>query len=1781
MVRNVFKRFGALVLSLALMLTTMPLTAMPVYAATNLNIGIDGLEASYDNGNWVVNSGTVTASFTTTSSDGCLGPEYHPSKGTLTLKNTSGGKAILSYNISLSGSGTLTDAGNGNIVLEAGASTTIGVSSSDTSEDESVVTISNIVLTPVREVTVTFIPAEHGSYAVDGTTISVNTEKTQSSDIPFNMTVTPDQGYQFVGWEDMNGKIISTATSKPLFITENNTITAAFVPNDIATYYVDGTCFSDLNEATAYATNQGKEKIVLISSGTLPAGDYIIPEGKLFLIPFEDTLISVTTNENVIYNEHSTPTSFKTLSMAEGAHIDVYGAISLASEMSAKGQLGGWNGSPTGPDGRIRMNSGSSITVKNGGNLYSYGYIYGTGSVLAESGSTVYENFQIKDWRGGSATMNISGYAFPLSQYYVQNIEVPLTLEPGAKEICCSSVNASNTAYPAQVVFVGTGGMFQISSGTITKQYNKDGDDRLDITIDGAGRLNSVSLSGLPLIGSVDSSEYELPINSNITVQCRSGSNVSIGQDVKLLPSAEIDIEEGATATIESGKNIYLYDNDDWGNFTGSARLYVVGYSVANGTAAKRNANTLVDARIDVNGTLNVNGSLFTTNGGADIISSNGTGKVVLNKKQTAKATIKEMANNSTETTVEVTAAKLHNGQRYAGTDDEYMTTAELDEGTEVPYSKGADKWGESAKITVSFDANNGGTGSMNAVEIELGADYQIPDSDFIPNEGKTFTGWNTKADGTGTPYAAGAPATFDEATTLFAQWTTSTYQVTFNTNGHGTAPDTQTVEYGQKVTEPADPTATGWKFGGWYTDPECTHAYDFDAPVKEALTLYAKWTEDTATVTFMSQDGNIVLGTAVVAIGEKPSYNAVPPAKKGTAEYEYAFAGWATSANQEEGSMVDELPAVTGDIKYYAAFSKEKKKYTIVFQNADGTTLQSSEVEYGETPVYDRDTPTKAADETYTYEFAGWDNQIVSVTGPATYKATYTPTYIEYTVVFYKEDGTTKISENSYHYGETVKVPKAPEKPATADKTYTFDKWDPEVKTFVDGDASYRATYSEEINKYNVYWVADGETVETDEGVEYGATPEFNNTDPSKENTAQYSYEFVGWNTDPEASTGVNLSSQTIKGHTTYYAIFKGTENSYTVKFVDEDGITVLDKQTLKYGETPKYKGETPSKASDAQYDYTWTGWDKGLSMVTEDVTYTAVYDKAVKSYTITFMAEDGKTVLSTQLVAYGSVPVYQGEKPTKEGNAEFSYEFTGWTPELAEVTKDSTYTAAFTEKKNSYTITFVDEDGSVLDEQTLEYGQTPEYAGEEPEKESTAWYTYEFDGWTPELTEVVDNAVYTAQYKATPKTGWITDEGKTYFVKEDGERATGTFETTSEDGTYTATFAFDPETGEFRKDLTGVYTDGTDYYWVNNGEVRFEEGLVRIDETEVYYYFGKDGKAYKGETKWVEKNNDLLPQWDYVFGDDGIIVHEDVTIDGPTKVGEETYYYIDGIRVHMGLVKVGDDYYYYKRDGLMIRDRSYWISRLNGLDAEDDRIAEGNYQFDETGKMILPTVEDKNGIYEEDGSLYYYVDGKRTYAGLIEMDGYYYYVKTSGEVVHGRDYWITKTNGLMEEKSYTFDDEGKMVIVTKKNGIYEEDGKLFYYKDDEKTYAGLFELDGNYYYAKTSGEIVCGRSYWVTKTNGLMPEKSYTFDETGKMLDPDVVSDTELNGIVKDGDNIFYYVDGVKTYAGLIEVDGAYYYAKTDGSVVHGVKYWITKTNGLMKEGSYTFDDEGKMVL
>ena len=219
------------------------------------------------------------------------------------------------------------------------------------------------------------------------------------------------------------------------------------------------------------------------------------------------------------------------------------------------------------------------------------------------------------------------------------------------------------------------------------------------------------------------------------------------------------------------------------------------------------------------------------------------------------------------------------------------------------------------------------------------------------------------------------------------------------------------------------------------------------------------------------------------------------------------------------------------------------------------------------------------------------------------------------------------------------------------------------------------------------------------------------------------------------------------------------------TITWKQDDG-TVIDTTSVKYGQSPTHKD--PTKQKDNQYIYTFTGWSDGtntygkddpLPEVTGDVTYTAVYDSSVNSYTITWKQDDG-TLIGTTTVEYGKTPTHAD--PTKEPDEQYTYTFAGWDSKIIPVTGEATYTATYTATLRSYTITWKQDDGTEIDTTTVEYGQMPTHA--DLTKEASAEFTYTFAGWTPEISSVKGEATYKATYSAT------VNEYTIIFKNEDG---------------------------------------------------------------------------------------------------------------------------------------------------------------------------------------------------------------------------------------------------------------------------------------------------------------------------------------------------------------------------------------------------------------------------
>ena len=693
--KNMYRRFLSLVLCMCMVFVLLPNIAMPAYAANSGTvIGLAdesiGLSFSGDADNaWSASSTQIIGKARSTSGSGCGGGSNYRSTLTITNKKTT--KATLSFDYTVVVSeGTIlvnntTTTANGSFSMElaAGGTVEVEIESGNTSAD-TMITMTNVKLVADVSATVTFQPAENGSYTVDGRNITEVYTHTQSSMTAYQVEATPAEGYRFKGWYDVaSGKCISTDAKTALNFDSDRTITARFVSKELALFETGGQVFDDLNDAVTYAQTNGQSKITLETDGSI-GGSYTIPTGITLLIPFDEAKTCYTTTPAPTTSQAGAKV-FRTLTMAEGSSITLENgaAISIGGQYYAA--AGGSVGKMVGPYGWINMKSGSAITVQSGATLYAWGFISGSGAVTVESGGSVYEWYQILDFRGGSASSEMGNKVFPFSQYAVQNVEVPLTLHAGASETVYTAVYAIRKINPTSIPFIGDKGMFKLVSGSLTKAYD-GATDRIIYTIDGVAEVNSLNLK---LAGmSVSSSSYVLPFTNNMTVDLTSGSKLTVNQTAALLPGVEVNIAEGAGLTVANEKNVYVYDADEWNsdNFVwGPCKFKSVAY--APGKAYTRSNNDLVDAKMDVNGSVTAIGAIYTTNGGADICSSNGTGKYVQQSMPgTETATYQYNADGNNAVTIPITAAKLHNAN---GT---YTETENATAGDTITYAYGA--WG-------------------------------------------------------------------------------------------------------------------------------------------------------------------------------------------------------------------------------------------------------------------------------------------------------------------------------------------------------------------------------------------------------------------------------------------------------------------------------------------------------------------------------------------------------------------------------------------------------------------------------------------------------------------------------------------------------------------------------------------------------------------------------------------------------------------------------------------------------------------------------------------------------------------------------------------------------------------------------------------------------------------------------------------------------------------------------------------------------------------------------
>jgi len=683
----------------------------------------------------------------------------------------------------------------------------------------------------------------------------------------------------------------------------------------------------------------------------------------------------------------------------------------------------------------------------------------------------------------------------------------------------------------------------------------------------------------------------------------------------------------------------------------------------------------------------------------------------------------------------------------------------------------------ETAYYYVEVLPGESGTTTYNGVQYKLhhsdtspGTGYTVTKEDQYPITGFTF---NKKV-------STSIGNDYDGAKFYY---TRNSYDISFF-NG-GKAEKTESRKYQQDISDVTytpltrpDGVPTNFTFAGWYDNELCEGtAYVFTGTMPaKGITLYAKWQAPQVNATvYLSASADSKPETFSVPYGKKitesEDFNAIIARIK--AETGEAPSAWFVVTG--EGRVLFDLDTpLYSSVTLYPFFASSSEGYTVTYKE-EGT-----------------DEPAKDGQKYLTGSRAGilapvngenflaWETEgtliypgdKITVTKNTTLTAVYTnkPQTVAITYHYNFGGSTQTFEDRGYPKNTNATVRSRDYVGFTAPTGYKFLGWattpngnveyQPNKKVFVDanGDNDLYAVW--QVKTYTVKWVDDDETTLIyQKDYEYGAMPQFEGVEPTKAADAQYTYTFKGWNKDYTE----------VKGNQTYVAVYEKTTNKYTVKWVDEDETTLIDQKDYEYGAIPKFEGVEPTKAADAQYTYTFKGWDKDYTEVKGNQTYVAVYEKTTNKYTVKWVDEDGTTLIDQKDYEYGAIPKFEGVEPTKAADAQYTYTFKGWDKDYTEVKGNQTYVAVYEKTTNKYNVTY-DLNGGEWTEATnefkYEYKATVEVIKTVPTREG-----YKFSSWRSEevtiengaFTMPAKNVVLKAVWEANPTPTPIPSEEPT----------------------------------------------------------------------------------------------------------------------------------------------------------------------------------------------------------------------------------------------------------------------------------------------------------------------------------------------------------------------------------------------------------------------------------
>jgi uncharacterized protein (TIGR02145 family)/uncharacterized repeat protein (TIGR02543 family) len=361
-------------------------------------------------------------------------------------------------------------------------------------------------------------------------------------------------------------------------------------------------------------------------------------------------------------------------------------------------------------------------------------------------------------------------------------------------------------------------------------------------------------------------------------------------------------------------------------------------------------------------------------------------------------------------------------------------------------------KWTTNPTYTLVYHKNGADSGSApEAGSYEAGAFVTVLDNvGKLKKTGYDFGGWNTRANGGGTSYAAGA--TFTKAAvndTLYVLWKNYSYIIIFDGQQATTPPDPARKTVASPATTidalPARPEKIGFSFGGWFTAVNGGGTeFTVTTPITSNDTVYAKWIAATYTIFFNDQDATThVSPTSKPITTPETTIGSLPTEPKKTG---YVFGGWFTEINGG-GTEFTATATVLASDTVYAKWNSYT--YTVTYDSRSIVANTTKEVKSPKTSVETLPAPTANG-----YRFDGWYTDINGGGSPflaTTLVTDNTTVYAKWTPVFtvtYNANGgtgTVPIDSNKYTNGSTVWVLSG----STINKTnYSFGGWNTQADT-------------------------------------------------------------------------------------------------------------------------------------------------------------------------------------------------------------------------------------------------------------------------------------------------------------------------------------------------------------------------------------------------------------------------------------------------------------------------------------------------------------------------------------------------------------------------------------------------------------------------------------------------------------------------------------------------------------------------------------------------------------